>query len=135
MFKGSHLDKQKTQLRNFLFLAFTLLSMLFLSDAVAATSIGGIAANITGSYTNIGKLMAGTAYLAGIGFAIAGIFKFKQHRDNPTQIPLGTPLAMVVIGALLVFLPSIFAPAGATIFGGSRTAGGFTGGGITGWGS
>ena len=33
------------------------------------------------------------------------IFKFKQHKDNPTQVPVGTPVAMLAISAALVFLP------------------------------
>jgi intracellular multiplication protein IcmD len=33
--------------------------------------------------------------------------KFKQHKDNPTQTPIGTPIALVFIAAALLFLPSI----------------------------
>src|SRR3954470_1809963 len=29
-----------------------------------------------------------TAYVGGLAFGIASIFKFKQHKDNPTQITL-----------------------------------------------
>ena len=37
----------------------------------------------------------------------AAIFKFKQHRDNPTQVPLLEPVALLGIAAGLLFLPSI----------------------------
>jgi len=96
------------------------------------STIGGIAENITGSFESIGKLMIAVAYLAGFGFVIASIFKFKQHKDNPTQIPMGTPIAMLVIGIALIFLPSFIAPAQKTIFGTSDSsgAGGFTGKGV-----
>lgn len=108
---------------------------IFYSTAVLAQSadsgIGGIATNITGSFKALGQLILAVAFLGGIGFIMAAIFKFKQHKDNPTQIPLGTPIAMLVIGAFLVFLPSLIGPAGQTIFGGSNTAGGFTGSGYT----
>ncbi len=90
--------------------------------------IGDIAAGVTGSFSQIGQLMIAVSYLAGIGFTIAAIFKFKQHKDNPTQIPLGTPLALLTLGIVLVFLPSFFAPAGNTLFGdGEQIPGGFTG--------
>ncbi len=93
-------------------------------------NIGQIASKITESFGDIGKLMIAVAYLAGFGFVIASIFKFKQHKDNPTQIPMGTPIAMLVIGIALIFLPSFIAPAGTTIFGtGGGKAGGFRGGG------
>jgi intracellular multiplication protein IcmD len=91
-------------------------------------SIGDLATNIVGSFTSIGSLLIATAYIAGFILIIASIFKFKQHKDNPTQIPMGTPVALLIIGAVLVFLPSIIGPAGVTIFGqGKATYGGATG--------
>jgi len=108
------------------------LALCFVGCAFAASSdnIGNLAGNITGSFQQLGKLMAATSYLAGFGFAIAGVFKFKQHKDNPTQIPMGTPIALLVIGIVLIFLPGIIKPAGVTIFGSeSNGAGGFTGNG------
>lgn len=115
-------------------------SALFVTGFALAANVGGsgaegqnianIADTIVTSFQSVGKLMFATAYLAGFGFVIAAIFKFKQHKDNPTQIPMGTPIAMLVIGIALIFLPSIIQPAGSTIFGTSGgTAGGFTGGG------
>ncbi|MBN2690014.1 MAG: type IV secretion protein IcmD [Gammaproteobacteria bacterium] len=107
----------------------------YAGHALAATgsnqTIGDIAQNITSSFKEIGKLMFATAYLAGFGFVIAAIFKFKQHKDNPTQIPMGTPIAMLVIGVALIFLPSIIGPAGSTIFKDQGVAGGFSGQGIS----
>ena len=97
-----------------------------------SANLGDIAANVTGSFLAFGKLLIATSYIAGIGFAIAGIFKFKQHKDNPTQIPLGTPIALIVISICLVFLPGFFKPAGSTLFGSNgATAGGFTGAGVS----
>ncbi|MDF1645819.1 MAG: type IV secretion protein IcmD, partial [Legionellaceae bacterium] len=63
------------------------------------------------------KLITAASYLAGLGFSIGAIMKFKQHKDNPTQIPIGTPIALVFIAAALLFLPSILGVAGATMFG------------------
>ena len=100
------------------------------ASAQEATTIGKVAEHITGSFKQIGKLMFAVSYLAGFGFVIAGIFKFKQHKDNPTQIPMGTPIAMVLIGVALIFLPSMIGPAGRTIFE-TPKAGGFAGGGAS----
>lgn len=117
---------------------YLLLAVGFFSvGTVLAQSTGNdaglakIASNVTGSFEALGKLMIAVAYLAGIGFTLGALFKFKQHKDNPTQIPLGTPLAMLVIGIVLIFLPLIIKPAGETIFGTEKagTAGGFLGGG------
>ena len=93
-------------------------------------TIGGIASKITESFKNIGKLIFSIAYVAGLGFGVAAIFKFKQHKDNPTQVPIGTPIALIAISSALVFLPGFYSPLGKTM-GLEDTAGGFTGGGVT----
>jgi intracellular multiplication protein IcmD len=102
-------------------------------DTGGKKNLGHIAEGITESFGKMGRLLIAVAYIAGLGFVIAAIFKFKQHKDNPTQIPLGTPVALLVIGVVLIFLPMIIEPAGQTIFQGAGkeiTAGGEKG---TGW--
>ena len=103
----------------------------YITNALAANDIAGIANTITGSFESIGKLMVATAYLAGFGLTIAAIFKFKQHKDNPQQTPMGIPITMLLVGIALIFLPNIISPAGTSIFGTGATTGGFTGNGIT----
>ncbi|NKB46537.1 MAG: type IV secretion protein IcmD [Legionellales bacterium] len=93
------------------------LSVLFV-EAHAASDLGSIAGNVITTFTNLAKLITAASYLAGLGFAIGAIMKFKQHKDNPTQIPIGTPIALVFIAAALLFLPSILGVTGMTIFGG-----------------
>ncbi|HET8772530.1 MAG TPA: type IV secretion protein IcmD [Thermoanaerobaculia bacterium] len=98
--------------------------MLVLPPAAAAssesgTSIGDVAESVTGSFTNLTKLITAGSYLAGLGFSIGAVMKFKQHKDNPTQVPIGTPIALVFIAAALLFLPSILGVAGQTMFGDS----------------
>lgn len=96
----------------------------------SATTLGTLATTITTSFEQFGELMLGIAFVAGIGFVIAAVFKFKQHKDNPTQVPIGTPFSLLAIGVALIFIPSFIAPAGATIFGSKATVGGFTGTGV-----
>ena len=67
--------------------------------------------------SSFASLLITVSFIAGVGFAMASVFKFKQHKDNPTQVPIGTPFAMFAIGIILIFLPAIFAPAGSSIFG------------------
>jgi len=102
----------------------------YITNALAANDIAGIANTITGSFESIGKLMVATAYLAGFGLTIASIFKFKQHKDNPQQTPMGIPITMLLVGIALIFLPNIISPAGTSIFGEGATTGGFTGAGV-----
>jgi intracellular multiplication protein IcmD len=110
-------------------------SGFYVSLALAeVTNIGDIADTIVKSFESIGKLMIATAYISGIGFTIASVFKFKQHRDNPTQIPIGAPIALLAIGVILIFLPGIIGPVGETLFGTNNLnemSGGFTGSGAS----
>jgi len=99
--------------------------------AAQGQSLKNIAENITDTFSDVGKLIVAIAYIAGFGFAIASIFKFKQHKDNPTQIPMGTPIAMLILGIVLIFMPTIINTAKETIFGSQATPGGFKGGGAS----
>lgn len=103
---------------------------LYAGGAYAITSgpsIGTIATNVTGSFYGLAKLITAGSYISGMGFTLSSILKFKQHKDNPTQIPIGTPIALLFVGAALIFLPSLFGIASTTIFGGSGSAGGVYG--------
>ena len=101
--------------------------MAIAGTAMASTSLGSMASSITSSFTSLAKLITAGSYLAGLGFAISAILKFKQHKDNPTQITVGTPIALVFIAAALLFLPSILGVTGQTMFGVSGTVAGPTG--------
>jgi intracellular multiplication protein IcmD len=109
-----------------------LASMLCLTTglAVAATlggngsGLGEVATNITNTFGPIAQLITAGAYIAGFGFAVAAILKFKAHKDNPQQVPVGTPIALLFIAVALIFLPSLFKVGGDTLFG---TTGGTAG--------
>lgn len=106
---------------------FTLLCLIWgIADATDKT-LGNMASSITSSFTSVTKLITAGSYLAGLGFSIGAIMKFKQHKDNPTQIPIGTPIALVFIGAALLFMPTILGVAGQTMFGEKGEVAGPTG--------
>jgi intracellular multiplication protein IcmD len=85
--------------------------------ATSSDNLGGIASNITSNFTSLASLITACSYIAGLGFAIGAVMKFKMHKDNPTQVPIGTPISLVFIAAALLFLPSILGVTSGTIFG------------------
>jgi intracellular multiplication protein IcmD len=111
---------------------WTLASLtLFLigSEAWAAVSgIGEIATNITGNLKAVAKLVTAGSYVGGMAFAVGAVAKFKQHKDNPTQIPLSTPIVLLFVGIALIFIPAIFQAGGGTLFKGSGMVAGVSGG-------
>lgn len=116
-----------------LFKMFLLLSVIALiafwsTHASASTEdLGGIATNIRNNFKAVAKLITAAAYITGFGFAFAAILKFKAHKDNPQQIPVGTPIALLFVAAALIFLPSVFSVSGQTVFGSGANAGGVSG--------
>lgn len=56
----------------------------------------------TSGFTN---LISTLAYIAGAGLALAGVFKLKQHVDNPAQAPMKDALIRLACGGLFLSLP------------------------------
>ncbi len=90
----------------------------------AAQDLSAIVKNVQTNVETLAPLLTIISYVAGVGFAIAGIVQFKAHKDNPAQVPLSKPLVYLGVGAALLFLPSIMASAGSTVFAGSETSAG-----------
>lgn len=108
-------------------LAFFLL--IFAANVCSASSLtlGTISSNIYGSFYDLTKLITSSSYVAGLGFAIGSIMKFKAHKDNPTQISVGVPIGLLCVAAALLYLPSILGSAGQTLFGDTGSVAGPTG--------
>lgn len=114
------LGTQEFKINNgFCLLLSVVLGMLFTQSSNAAMTLGTMASQITGSFTQLTKLITATSYLGGIAFFIGAVMKFKQHKDSPTQIQIGQPIGLTFIGAALLFLPTMLDIAGATMFGSS----------------
>lgn len=80
-------------------------------------NVGDILYNITGSFTGITKMVFGISVLAGLSFAVAAVFKFKQHKDNPAQITIGQPIGLLLLGAAMIWLPFVIRTMGTTVTG------------------
>lgn len=119
--------KQKRPLLSLLSYFGTLLGLFLVSQFVFAgggqgQSLGDVASNVTDSMTNVGKLITAASYVAGVGFALMGMLKFKAHKDNPSQTPLSQPIVLLAIAAGLVFLPSLISTTGQTVWKGGERA-------------
>ena len=102
---------------------FILLMVAGIADAASSITLGNMASTITASFKSIAKLITAASYIAGLAFSIGAIMKFKQHKDNPTQTPIGGPIGLLIVAAALLFMPSVMGMAGETMFGGGVTAG------------
>ena len=123
------MSKVRSKFKGFSGFIVTLLgvALLFVAGEALATvsTLGDMATQITGSFAQVTKLITAMSYLAGLGFAVGSIIKFKAHKDNAQQTPIGQPIGLLMVAAALLFLPSILNVAGSTMFGagGAKTAG------------
>lgn len=87
------------------------------NDKTKTLTLGEIFNNLADYIADVSNLMTIVTVVAGFSFVIASFFKFKQVKDNPTQIPVGTPFALLGVGVVLIFYPSLIEPAAETFFG------------------
>lgn len=89
-----------------------------------AQDIGQLAGNVQESLGAIETMIIAVCYIGGIAFAGAAIMKFKQYKDNPQQMTLGQPIALIFIAAALIWMPQIIKTTGQTVFNTTEGAGG-----------
>jgi hypothetical protein len=74
----------------------------------------------TATQSDIQQLTNRLSSVAGIGLVAAALIKFKQHKDNPPQHRIGTPIALFFIAVALLLPPTMLTPAGFPMFGCSQ---------------
>lgn len=77
------------------------------ADAMSATALdlSNASKNVVTAVSGTVGLISTLAYIAGAGLALAGIFKLKQHVDNPAQAPMKDALIRLACGGMFLALP------------------------------
>lgn len=97
------------------------------ANAAVSGGISSIASNVTANMAGVAKLITAGSYVAGMGFAVGAVVKFKAHKDNPTQVTIGMPITLLFVAAALMFIPGVFKTSGATLFGSGAYVAGTSG--------
>ncbi len=71
--------------------------------------------HIVSSSSTLPNLISTVAYVGGIGLGVAGVYKLKQHVDNPGQTPMKDGLVRLGAGGALLALPYLTAAMTGTI--------------------
>ncbi len=82
-----------------------MLSLLVCSAQIWAVSLGELAGNILIPTTGLGNLVVLASYVAGVGLILGAILQYRAHRENPQQIRLSTPVALLILGLALIIIP------------------------------
>lgn len=85
---------------------------------MASVDIVAMLSNLSQSLPSINSLVGGLSYLLGTAFCITALFKLKEAFDESgQQQKLIVPLAYLIMGAGLFFLPSLIDSFSTTLFG------------------
>jgi hypothetical protein len=77
------------------------------TDAHAAINFKDMSSNIAVASSGFNNLISIVCWVAGAGLGVAGIFKLKQHVDNPGQTPMKDGLIRIACGGGLLAFPFI----------------------------
>lgn len=77
------------------------------SDAAFAggDKLGDVFTNLVSSWNGFTNIFSMLAYFAGVTLAIIGVFKFKDHVDNPAQTKLSEGVKRMLAGGMFLSLP------------------------------
>jgi len=87
-----------------------------------AVNFSNVTTNIQAGTSNFPNLISSVAYIGGIGLGVAGIFKLKQHVDNPGQHAMKDGLVRLGAGGGLLSLPYITSAMVGTVGTGGQAA-------------
>ena len=83
-----------------------LIGLATLTQTMLAQTWGDITQRILeGPTTGLARVMSAICLISGIAFLMGAVIQFKQYRDNPTQVRISTPIALVILGAVLLLIP------------------------------
>lgn len=96
---------------------FPYLIALIAQPVLAVSTINDIADHIWMQLCAVRVTLLQLSFVVGMCFLFAAMFKFKQHKDNPTQNPVGGPLMYVLIATLLMYIGNFELPLKQTLYG------------------
>lgn len=91
---------------------FTICLMIFSSLALAAgsgynTSLGGAANNVNEILLGVSSIIIAVIYIAGAAVLCSAAMKYRIHRQNPQQVHISTVITEIVLGIILLGLPTV----------------------------
>lgn len=84
-----------------------------------ATTVGDTIDLLTGNFATIPTILSSVSYIMGCFYAAWGIFKFKDHVDNPSGTPMSAGVKRFFGGGMLFALPYMAEVVKGTLFPGA----------------
>ncbi|KPJ67390.1 MAG: hypothetical protein AMJ43_03775 [Coxiella sp. DG_40] len=68
---------------------------------------GEIAENLFSGGIVVGNLIRAVCVITGVTLVFASLLQYKKHRNNPSEVPLSTPIVTLLVGLALIALSFI----------------------------
>jgi hypothetical protein len=78
-----------------------------LCDGAVTDTVGAAICNVVANSSDLPGLITAFAYMMGLMFAVAALFKLKDHVLNPNQTPLSDSVKRFVAGGAMFSLPIV----------------------------
>ncbi len=106
--------------------------MGFLAPAVAYAQAGGtpdlsqMLTTLSSQFPELWKLFTAAAYIMGMGFILMGVYQLRIYGESRTMMPshsnLAKPMATLIAGAMLIYVPTAWTVMTTTVFGNSQVS-------------
>jgi hypothetical protein len=108
------------------FLGASVLLALIMTEAIAqsTTGLSGMISQAKGQFETITDLISTISYIAGIGFMVKAIFKFKEHNESKGQVPLSNAIVLFIVAGCLLGLPYMVSVSKSTTVGAGASSSG-----------
>lgn len=100
-FQSIRKDLAMNQHKHKLFQLLASLTLCAVLPSYAAT-IGDIARNLTGPVSDLTHFVQVICLLTGIALLFGAFIKFRIHRQNPVEVPIGTPIMLIIVALGLI---------------------------------
>ena len=100
-----------TVLRKKLFYTLTIISLYYFpltaNAAATAITLGQASNRMLEPVSVLTDVMYKICYVLGSTLILGSFIQYKAHRDNPSQVRLSQPIFLLIVGLVLIALPSL----------------------------
>jgi len=75
--------------------------------SASAATVNTVLTAATTQVSPVPKLLSAAAYIIGLILLISGALSLKKHSENPASEPLGKGLGRVLVGGVVMSLPTL----------------------------
>ena len=77
----------------------------FCPTVYGAATAGEVSAVMTSLVAAFTGILEKICFVIGAGLLIGAVIRYKEHRDNPTQVRIGDSVALLIAGTSIAVLP------------------------------